>query len=143
MQEWHARVENSTRARFYMHISNFKHQIHLDSFQIDKYRKWLCKFRVSSHRLEIEAGCWTKPKKTPLDNRKCIICNVLEDEYHFVLECSLYLNLRTQYINKYSWKRPSMVKFKELVSTENVHVLKKLSIYTGKAFKLRQNVLYS
>ena len=143
MQEWHARLENSTRARFYMYISNFKHQIYLDSLQIDKYRKWLCKFRVSSHRLEIEAGRWTKPNKTPLDNRKCIICNILEDEYHFVLDCSLYLNLRTQYINKYFWKRPSMVKFIELVNTENVHVLKKLSTYIEKAFKLRQDVLYN
>ena len=35
VQEWHARLENSTRARFYMYISNFKHQIYLDSLQID------------------------------------------------------------------------------------------------------------
>ena len=101
MQEWHARLKNSTRARFYMYITNFKHQIYLDPLQIDKYQKWLSKFRMSSHRLEIEAGRLTKPNKTPFDNRKCIICNLLEDEYHFVLECSLYLTLRTQYINKY------------------------------------------
>ena len=30
IQEWHARLENSTRARFYMYISNFKHQIYLE-----------------------------------------------------------------------------------------------------------------
>ena len=109
MQEWYARLENSTRARFYIHISNFKHQIYLDSLLIDKYRKWLCKFRVSSRRLEIGAGRWSKPNKTPLD--KSIICNALEDEYHFILECSLCLNLRTQYINRYFLKRPNIVKF--------------------------------
>ena len=80
------------------------------------------------------------PNKTPLDDRKRIICNVLEDKCHFDLECSLYLNLRTQYINKFFWKRPSMVKFIELVGTKNVHVLKKLSNCIEKAFKLRQDV---
>ena len=69
--------------------------------------------------------------------------HVLEDEYHFVLGCLLYLNLKTQYINTYFWKHPSMIKFIELVSTKNVHVLKKLSTYIEKAFKLRQDALYS
>ena len=34
--------------------------------------------------LKLEAGRWTKPSQTQLDNMKYIICTVLEDEYHFV-----------------------------------------------------------
>lgn len=98
IQDWHSRLENSTRARFYTVICNFQYQKYLDVLQVQKFRKSLSRLRVSSHRLEIEIGRWTKPNKTPLDNRKCRICNVLEDEYHFVLECLLFQDLRQKYI---------------------------------------------
>ena len=55
-----------------------------------------------------------------------MICNVLEDKYNFVLECWLYLNQRTQNLNKYFWKCLNTVKFIELVSTENLNALKKI-----------------
>ena len=48
----------------------------------------MARFRVSSHRLQIEAGRWSRPIRTPIiDEHKCIVCNYLEDEYHFILEC--------------------------------------------------------
>lgn len=41
---------------------------------------------------ENETGRYTKPKKTPLAERKCNLCQSgeIEDELHFVLKCSLY-----------------------------------------------------
>ena len=36
MQEWHSRLENSTRARFYFHISDFRYQPYLDILHIQK-----------------------------------------------------------------------------------------------------------
>ena len=137
-QEWHARLDNSSRARFYNQISSFNYQVYLDKLQVDKFRKSLCRLRLASHRLEIETGRWTKPIKTPLEDRKCKLCGILEDEYHFVFECSLYLELRKKYISKYYWKRPSMMKLIELFSSESTKQLQKLSVYTQKAFKLRQ-----
>ena len=38
------------------------------------------------------------------------MCNVLEDEFHFILECPLYRDLRTELISKYFWRRPNMPK---------------------------------
>ena len=137
-QEWHARLDNSSRARFYNQISSFNYQVYLDKLQVDKFRISLCRLRLASHRLEIETGRWTKPIKTPLEARKCKLCGILEDEYHFVFECSLYLELRKKYISKYYWKRPSMMKLIELFSSESTNQLQKLSVYTQKAFKLRQ-----
>ena len=49
---------------------------------------------MSSHRLFIETGRWRKPVSVPIDDRKCIACDKLEDEYHFVLECIHYSDLR-------------------------------------------------
>ena len=61
---------------------------------------------MSSHRLEAESVRLVRPNGTPLDERKCCFCNVLEDEYDFVLECSVYLELRKKYISKYFLETP-------------------------------------
>ena len=102
----------------------------------------MSRLRVSSHRLEIEAGRWTKTVKTPLVNRKCKMCNVLEDEFHFILECPLYRDLRTELISKYFWRRPNMPKFVELCMSEAINRQKKISMFIEKAFKIRKLVLY-
>ena len=56
VQDGHARLENSTRARFYINVAKFEFQKYLDLLEIEKYRKSLCKLRVSSQRLEVETG---------------------------------------------------------------------------------------
>ena len=33
--------------------------------------------------------------------------NSVEDEYHFILECDKYHNLRKKYIKSYYWRNPS------------------------------------
>ena len=42
-----------------------------------------------------------------VNERKCQNCNALEDEYNFVLECSLYNELRKQYIPSFYRKKKS------------------------------------
>ena len=137
IQDWHARLENSTRARFYINIAYFRHHRYLELLKVEKYRRSLCRLRVSSHRLEVERGRWAKPNKIPLDNRKCRFCEVLEDEYHFILECYIYNDLRKTYIKPYYWWRPNMSKFIELLTTENNTTTKNLSNFIEKAFKMR------
>ena len=66
------------------------------------------------------------PNIIPVNERKCQNCNVLEDEYHFVLECSLYNELK-QYIPSFYRKNPSMQKCIQLLSIENPSLLRKLS----------------
>ena len=39
IQEWHARLENSTRARFYVNIANFKYQTYLDTLTVKNFNK--------------------------------------------------------------------------------------------------------
>lgn len=142
MQEWHSRLEASTRARFYYVIANFQYQSYLDIINIEKFRISLSKLRLSSHRLEVETGRWAKPNKVPYENRKCKVCGVLEDEFHFVLECPLYIELRVKYISKYYYKHPSMLKFIELLKSDSKKDIKRLSMYVNKAFAVRKENMF-
>jgi hypothetical protein len=51
------------------------------------------KFRVRSHKLEIEFGRY---KNVPREERFCKYCDkrTVEDEFHFAFECNKYENLR-------------------------------------------------
>ena len=106
---------------------------------IEKSRKSLSRFRMSSHRLKIETGRWHKPEAIPFNERKCITYNKLEDEIHALLECPLYNNLRKQLINKYFWKKPNMPKFIELLQSQNKNVIRRLSMFIFKMFELKTN----
>ena len=66
----------------------------------------------------------------------------LEDEFHFILECPVYSDFRSQYIKKKFWKRPNILKFIELMTSENQAVLQKLACYVHKSFELRNEMLY-
>ena len=51
-------------------------------------RQEFTRLRISAHFLRIETGRYTVPKKTPIEERICQLCNnSVEDEKHFVLEC--------------------------------------------------------
>ena len=71
-----------------------------------------------------------------------IDCNTLEDEFHFILECPLYQDLRAEYIKRYYWVRPNMPKFIELLKSENKTTINKLSVYIFKSFQKRNEIFY-
>ena len=88
---------------------------------------------LSLYRLEVESGRWVKPNAAPFDERKCVVCQKLEDEYHFVLESSLYSELRKMFISKYYWKNPSMFKLIELLNLTNTGCIRKLFCFIFQA----------
>jgi hypothetical protein len=60
-------------------------------------RRVLIKFRVSAHNLEIEKGRYIGVKT---EDRICKLCNTgVEDETHFLLQCPVLENKRTQITN--------------------------------------------
>ena len=105
--------------------------------KVNKFRVALSKFRVSSHRLEIKVGRWTKPNKTPIENLKCRICGTVEDEFHFLFECPLYVDLRIKHLKRYYRNRPNMLKLQELMLSNNIAEIRNLSMFVEKAFKIR------
>jgi hypothetical protein len=74
--------------------------------------------------------------------RTCNVCyeNTIEDEYHFILVCKKYDNIRKIYIKQYYWRRPSSFKLVQLLSVHNVKELNNLDKFLCLAVKIRNNV---
>ena len=97
---------------------------------------------MSCHRLEIEAGRWVRVNRVQVNERKCTLCNVIEDEYHFVIECQRYTELRKKYIPKYYLQRPRMDKFIELITSNNNRYIENLGSFVYQVFKTKSEMLY-
>ena len=87
-------------------------------------------------------GRWVSPVRVEHDEHKCRVCGILEDEYHFLIECPVYCNLRTLYVKRYYRVNPSMFKLVELFSTDNKRDIQNLATYVYKAFDERNKTLY-
>ena len=62
----------------------------------DDNRIIISRWRLSSHKLFVETGRYKIPKIDP-DKRYCLICNVVEDEYHALFVCKAHHRLRLQF----------------------------------------------
>ena len=67
--------------------------------------------------------------------------NTIEDEFHFILESLLYQELRKKFINKYYWKRPNILKFIDLMTSESPKLIKSVSMFVFKSFVLRKTFI--
>ena len=117
VQNLNAGLQDSSLALFYRNVSDFSFKLYLECVTVKKFLIAVSRLRTSSHRLEIESG--PRPTKTPIAERLCFLCNNLEDECHFVLECPAYNDLRSKYIKRYFWRRPNMLKLLELMTLNN------------------------
>jgi CRISPR/Cas system endoribonuclease Cas6 (RAMP superfamily) len=84
-----------------------------------KFRSVLSKLRQSSHKLAIETGRYAR-NRVERNVRYCIFCSNrdIEDEYHFVMVCPVYANIRKQFIKAYFYRRPNEMKFIELLKCD-------------------------
>ena len=136
-QRWYASINNSGRLKAYC---SFKHHLiwekYLLTVKANKYRVALTKFRVSSHDLAIETGRYTN---TELKDRICQNCqmNTIEDEYHFILVCQKFRELRKIYLKPYYCHWPTLHKFENLMSTNSIQQTNNLAKFIYHAFKLR------
>ena len=77
-------------------------------FQIDQYlelpsfrdRQYITKFITSCHSLEVERGRYIEKSREDKSLRKCKACDTeaVEDEHHFMLECSAYRDIRDKHL---------------------------------------------
>jgi len=92
----------------------FKHDFNFPTY-LDcvprKIRVVFTKLRLSSHQLSVETGRYAS-NRTPHIERYCLICNSidLEDEYHFLLICNMYTDIRRKYIDKRNYEKSSVLK---------------------------------
>ena len=141
IQERNAFFEKSSKCYIYRYLT--------DSFDLQYYLRknipehlihYLSKYRLSAHKLAIEQGRY---RQTERSSRVCKFCNFnkVEDEYHFILECPQYGNLRDLYIKKYYYLRPSTFKLIQLLSIRNRKQLNYLCVFLKKATNHRNTVL--
>ena len=136
-QNWSERIQASSRADTYCLFHEFSYKNYLDLVNVEKFRFALSRIRMSSHRLQIEAGRWHRPHRIPVNERKCLDCNNVEDEFHFILECVKYTEIRNKYIKKYFWRRPNIPKFIELMTSTNATTIRNLAYYIYEALRIR------
>jgi hypothetical protein len=65
--------------------------------------------------------------------------NDIEDEYHFILECSKYVEIRRKYIKPYYCIIPSAFKLTQLLSVQNIKEFNNLGKYLYVAEKIRMS----
>ena len=62
----------------------------------------------------------------------------MDNEYHFVFECSVLAPLRSQLIPKYYWRRQSKPTFIYRINTNDNQLIDRLAEYSKKGFILKQ-----
>ena len=100
-----------------------------------RFRICLTRLKLSSHDLAIEKG---RHQNIARQERVCNNCtmHVLETEYHYLLICPKFYNLRTKYIKKYyTW--PTIHKLTQLLSSQSNITVQNLSKVTFFANKIR------
>lgn len=139
-QEIMSQIQCSSKCNVYKYlIDNFCIQTYLSKPIPSQYKKYLSKFRLSSHQLAIEVGRFKKVEKC---NRFCFKCrNTIEDEFHFILQCPLYSYYRTKYIKSYYWKKPSTYKLLQLLSVQNVKELCNLGKFLKTSYLYRSKLV--
>ena len=134
-QQWRNEINESSKCTLYrIFKTEFKFENYLCFLPLYE-RNTFCKFRTCNHKLPIEVGRYTN---TPRINRICIFCNnnTLCDGFHFVLECSILSEVRNQFLPKYCHQRPNVLKFKNIMSSQNLNVIKKLVKYLKESFNI-------
>ena len=96
-------------------------------------KKIFVKFRTANHQLPVETGRWHGKS---ISERLCTLCNSgqIGDEFHFILECKSLENLRKNYLCKYYYQNPNIIKFNELMSTHKKKMLEKLCCFIVKIY---------
>ena len=140
-QTWSATVNDSPKCRFYRFIKPIHEPSEYLSIVVSQsHRIAMARLLVSSHSLHIESGRWTRPV-TLRNERKCTSCNKIEDEFHFLLECSRYHDIRKKLIPAYYWQSCSMYKFVKLIQCTDKKVIKGLAKFIHEAFKCRTSAV--
>jgi hypothetical protein len=144
LQTWHASKENSSVLEV---LNTIKHTFEYESY-LDKIpntlRFYLTRIRISAHSLRVQTGRYEQ-NRTPRDRRVCLCCNngVLENEYHFIIQCTAFDECRSKYIDPYFHEHGNIHKFRELLSLKDKNTAIKLALFIKEALNIRYTMLNS
>ena len=142
VQNWKQECVNNTKLSLsYIQFKmNFGLEPYVNCIDIRKYRRFIINFRESSHSLNIEMG---RHQGIPREERFCKNCrNTIEDEYHFLLICPLYTDIRKRFLPEKYTHYPNRFKFNVLLASKCETLIRNTSMFLFNAFKLR-HALYA
>ena len=140
-QQCYNRITATAKGNLFKHLINeFRLQTYLTQPLDFRYLKEIAKIRMSAHKLNIELGRYNNIERS---ERICILCDAkeIEDEYHFIIQCPRYSNLRNAHIKQYYHRRPNVLKLVQLLSTTSIKELSNLGKYLERGNKLRNKLL--
>ena len=129
MQNSRADLESNTNLSTF---SEFKSLLNPEKYKNVVRNNFIRKQRKSKHDLMIEKG---RHHGTGVASRTSEQCDMqrVEAEYHFLLECLKYDDLRRKYLPRYYVNYPNRCKFVNLISTKNNIGLQNLSLLVYKS----------
>ena len=135
-------MTNLPKAKHYQHFYSLLNvEKYLLTDMSPQSRRILSNFRCSSHTLNVEIG---RHKNIDYNLRFCDSCLkrnvfVIEDEFHFLLNCPQYDELRSLYFVD-EWKNayPTITLFYRIMSDNKEINIKQLAKYLIEAFKLKR-----
>ena len=99
ISDWLSKINDSVNnpgLRLYKLFKfDFRCEPYLQNVKQFKHRKMFTKLRTNSHLLEIEHG---KHLGKLAHDRLCSVCHAVEDEFHFIMVCPLYNELRHNFL---------------------------------------------
>ena len=103
-------IDNEKLLYYKEYKINLEFEPYIKIVEISKHLKSLAKICCVSHKLEIEKG---RNNHVTRSERVCMNCNlrVIEDEYHVILICHKYLDLRIIFILPEYYTQPSLERF--------------------------------
>ena len=74
--------------------------------KVQKHKFAYIKFLTKNCNIQVVSGKWYHRKV--YNERMCTACNVLGDEYHFVIECQINTDIRSTYLSPYYWRKQNI-----------------------------------
>ncbi len=142
-----SKSENGNKLRTYRTFKlNFEQESYLNAVKSPILRRELTKFRLSTHRLNIELGRHTNVR---LEDRLCTKCECkeIEDEKHFLFTCPLYENERNILfkIVLYKSKNFKQLRIEDqlcwLISNKDDEIMHAIAKYIHSAMEKRSRAL--
>ena len=151
IQDWLGQINAPEGRKSNMSNKLRTYKLFKDEFQLEdylkcqlsiKHRAALTKLRVSCHKLAIETGRYHKPAPLPVAQRLCSVCDVIEDEIHFICDCIRNAHLRWKLFSSVSAQFThfpslnSLEKFILLMRLNDTYLIRELASFIHASFLL-------
>ena len=148
---WRHSLEHSCKLTFYKVFKDeYSTSDYLQQLRNFNERRNLVKFKLSNHKLMIELGRY-QTDHISRENRLCLLCksNQIENETHFLLDCSKYSSQRRTFLNRINELIPNFERkstsesIKLLMNCNDYHVNKLVMKFISSCMNIRDALLES